>query len=119
MKRIKIISILSIALLTVFTFSCKKTPADRSILAADPGAPSLTVSPKSIVMMYANADSTVANATWTKATYGFDADVKYVLQLAKSEGNLGETMDSSKGITYPATTDMSRSYMESQLNAAA
>jgi starch-binding outer membrane protein SusE/F len=120
MKRIKILSILSIAALSVFTFSCKKTPADRSILAADPGAPVLTVTPSApITMFYANADSTVVNASWTKASYGFDANVQYILQIAKSEGNLGETMDSSKGITYPASIEMSRSYMESEINAAA
>jgi starch-binding outer membrane protein SusE/F len=90
MKKIQIIASLAIVILTLAISSCKKDATNRSILAADPGAPALTVD-KNMRELDPNsaADSSLL-FSWTKADYGYEADLSYSIECATTAAELGE-----------------------------
>jgi starch-binding outer membrane protein SusE/F len=104
MKKIKIIASLAFVIITLAISSCKKDPTNRSILAADPGAPALTVDK---AMRQLDPNSTTDSAllfTWSKGQYGFDAMVSYSLECATTQEELGDNSKTAKVFTAVKTT---------------
>jgi starch-binding outer membrane protein SusE/F len=100
MKKIQIIASLAFVIFTLAVSSCKKDATNRSILAADPGAPALTADK---TMRQLDPNSTADSAllfTWSKGEYGFDADVSYALECATTQAELGENSKTAK--VFPA-----------------
>lgn len=78
-----IFKILSLCLLSIGIFSCENDEI-KTVMSSASQAPSLSASKTSFVLSPATAsDSTVA-FSWNRSNYGFQAAVRYTLQIAKA-----------------------------------
>ncbi len=83
--------ILLFAVASVALWSCKKDE-DRAIFKPA-GASALQVSSTDIVLNSANALDTAITFNWTAPDYGFDAAVRYTLQLARTGTNFASAKE--------------------------
>jgi len=76
--------------------SCKKDEV-RTVLNVG-SAPSLTSSATTLVLLQANANNDAVKFTYTAASFGFDAAVTYVLQIAKGGTNFASASTTEVGL---------------------
>jgi starch-binding outer membrane protein SusE/F len=107
-KNLYIVGFLLLAVGLVTLSACKKEQADRTLLAADPGAPMLTLLNKDSVKMINPTfptDSAIT-LTWTKPSYGFKTVIGYEIEMATTQANLGKK--SSTSFVLPIANDSTR-----------
>jgi starch-binding outer membrane protein SusE/F len=92
-QNFKILAI--IAVLAISLFACKKETTNRTLLAADPGAPALTLFKDSANVDPAKGADSAVTLTWTKPSYGFDAVVAYEVEMATTQAQLGQKSSTS------------------------
>lgn len=105
--RIQILYILS--LFSLVLFSCEK---DEDRVTLQPGAPSaLTATSSTLVLDKADASKDAVTISWTPTNFGFDAAVKYTLQIDKKGNNFAapKTVDLANGLQ--------KKYTVSELNS--
>lgn len=77
--------------------SCKKDEV-KTVLNAG-SVPTLQASATTLVMQQVNANSDAVKFTFTNATFGFDAAVTYVLQIAKGGTNFASASTTEIGLS--------------------
>jgi hypothetical protein len=77
--------------------SCKKDEV-RTVLNVG-SAPTLTSSAATLVLLQANANNDAVKFTYTNASFGFDAAVTYVLQIAKGGTNFASASTTEVGLS--------------------
>lgn len=69
----------------LLTPSCKKDEVKTVLVAG--AVPTLNASSTTLVLEQANANDVAVTFTWSEASFGFDAAIKYELQIAKGGTN--------------------------------
>ena len=85
--------------------SCKKDEV-RTILSAG-SAPNLQSSATTLVLLQANANNDAVKFTYTPATFGFDAAVTYVLQIAKGGTSFASASTTEVGLSNASPLEKS------------
>ena len=98
------------AIVGVFA-ACTKDETKVVIKAGS--APVLSLSAASVVLTAADADKTSTTASWTAATYGYDAAVTYTFQIDK-KGN-----DFKNATAISVGSSLTKGYTVADLNTAA
>lgn len=73
-------------------------------------APTVTLSPQTLVLSAGTATNNVLNISWTKADFGFKAAISYSVELVNSLNTF------SNAVTVSTGSKMEHSYLGSQLN---
>src|SRR5215510_8463598 len=90
--------LLVISITSVLLFSCKKDEI-KTLLKAGV-APSLTANPTTpLVLTSGNANNNAITFSWSASDYGYDAAVKYTLQIAKNGTNFATPREVNMGAT--------------------
>ncbi|WP_018478676.1 SusE domain-containing protein [Pontibacter roseus] len=87
--------------LSLVLFSCEKDE-DRVVLNAG-AAPALTASSTDLVLLEEEAGEEAVTLRWSQADYGFDAAVRYTLQLDIKGNNFAAPVESDLGYTMEKT----------------
>lgn len=85
--------------------SCKKDEV-KTVLNVG-SAPALTSSVATLVLLQANANNDAVKFTYTPATFGFDAAVTYVLQIAKGGTNFASASTTEVGLNNTSPLEKS------------
>ena len=90
--------------------SCEKDEV-RTILSAG-SAPTLQSSVTTLVLLQANANNDAVKFTYTEATFGFDAAVTYVLQIAKGGTSFASASTTEVGLSNASPLEKSFKVVE-------
>lgn len=88
-------SLFLISAISFMFFACKKDVEQTILKSGIP--PALTASPTSLVLTSVTASDTVETFSWLPSDYGFDAAVKYTLQIAKAGTNFAAPKEVNLG----------------------
>ena len=89
--------IMMMAVAAIIISSCKKDEV-KTILNVG-AAPSLAANNTTLVLLQANANNDAVKFTYTPATFGFDAAVTYVLQIAKGGTSFASASTTEVGLS--------------------
>jgi len=89
--------IMMMAVAAIIISSCKKDEV-KTILNVG-AAPSLAANNTSLVLLQANANNDAVKFTYSPATFGFDAAVTYVLQIAKGGTSFASASTTEVGLS--------------------
>jgi hypothetical protein len=95
----------------VITFSSCKKDEVRTVLTVGT-APTLTATPTTLVLLQANANNNAVKFTYTSATFGFDAAVTYVLQIAKGGTSFASASTTEVGLSNTSPLEKSFKVVE-------
>ncbi len=93
-----IFRILLISLISIGIFSCENNEI-KTVMSSKGEAPVLSSSKTSYVLTPATANDSAVAFTWNRANYGFQAAVRYTLQIAKAGTNFTAPKEISLGNT--------------------
>jgi len=89
--------IMMMGVAAIIISSCKKDEV-KTVLNVG-AAPSLTANNTTLVLLQANANNDAVKFTYTPATFGFDAAVTYVLQIAKGGTSFASASTTEVGLS--------------------
>jgi hypothetical protein len=90
----------------VFIFSSCKKDEVKTVLTGG-ATPSLQTNNTTLVLLQANANNDAVKFTYTGATFGFDAAVTYVLQIAKGGTSFASATTTEVGLTNASPLEKS------------
>jgi hypothetical protein len=88
------------------TFSSCEKDEVRTVLSAG-SVPTLQANNTTLVLLQANANNDAVKFTYSPATFGFDAAVTYVLQIAKGGTNFASASTTEVGLSNAAPLEKS------------
>src|SRR4030095_10001823 len=86
-----------IGVASILLTSCKKDEVRTVLNVGD--APALQANNTTLVLLQANANSDAVKFTYSPATFGFDAAVTYVLQIAKGGTSFASASTTEVGLS--------------------
>lgn len=93
-----IVNILLISLMTMGIFSCENNEI-KTVMTTKSEAPALSASKTSFVLSPVTANDSSVAFSWSRSNYGFQAAVRYTLQIAKAGTNFAAPKEISLGNT--------------------
>ncbi|QHT68671.1 SusF/SusE family outer membrane protein [Rhodocytophaga rosea] len=97
-----------LGILTLALFACEKD--EDKVIVRQGSAPALTSTANTVVLAQDQADQEAISFSWTASDYGYNAAVKYILQLAKKGNNFATPINVDLG------SNLTKKYTAAEFN---